>query len=273
MSGDGTKFVAAGNEEGNSDRGTGVWVGTMVAPAIVWIHAADTSTAKFAAAGSLAVSADGKYIAAGSWDGGSTTAYDGYLYLSTDYGETFTKTLDPTHWHTLTFTRPDLAVPVLLAGSRAGFLLKSTNMGSDWTDLEITDDEGNSAAMASIHHVAVSDDGTTMAAIMYGNYIWISRDSGDANTWRKPENAADAKRNWECVAMDGAGSKMIAVETQSIWQSTDGGQTFPTGDSWDGAVDGDDKWKGCAMSRGVAGQFWAAGQGFYPGSIYKKTIC
>jgi hypothetical protein len=76
----------------------------------------------------------------------------------------------------------------------------STNTGNVWNQTILP--PGNWLAVAS------SADGATLAAAIYGGYIYVSTNSGA--TWNT--NTTLLRRNWASLALSADGSQMVAAE-------------------------------------------------------------
>jgi photosystem II stability/assembly factor-like uncharacterized protein len=118
----------------------------------------------------------------------------------------------------------------LSGGTLLGDLILSvTRPNEDWTPIQ---------PQSNWNSIAISDDGTKQTAVITGDYIYVSTDSG--NTWTA--KATDSIRTWYTVAMSSDGTKQTAIENGGqIYVSTDSGNT------WD-PKDSNREWYSVAMS-------------------------
>jgi hypothetical protein len=181
---------------------------------------------------SLALSEDGKFQVADYMTEG--------VYVSSDYGWYWTKTLDAA---TNSFHRSHVAISAdgskIFAGTvgppteqgtneNGGYLYRSTDSGLTWTRL-------TSAGTKLWGSIKVSDDGTKLVAIteattskVNGNFVitqnpelFISVDSGI--TWTSKRVDAD----WNSVAISSDGLRMWASSLSSgAWLSINSGTTW-----------------------------------------------
>jgi LPXTG-motif cell wall-anchored protein len=88
-------------------------------------------------------------------------------------------------------------------------LWTSTDSGATWTRSSLT---------VPLRKVAVSRDGTTMAASLYGGELWLSHDSG--STWTV---SSLGNSSWTAIAINASGERIVAVpemETLRVGVST-----------------------------------------------------
>jgi photosystem II stability/assembly factor-like uncharacterized protein len=119
-----------------------------------------------------------------------------------------------------------------------GNIFVSTNSGSSWSEIIIEETR-------PWINVSMSSDGSTIAAVVEGGAIYISRD-GDLDTWYDHLNQIDRSNNGSSIvdmSISSDGQKIVAVEgTGHLFVSVDGGYTWVqrtpggTSGSW-GAVD------------------------------------
>lgn len=100
--------------------------------------------------------------------------------------------------------------------------------------------------------IAVSADGTRIAATAYGGSIWTSTDSGE--TWTE-RVAGGAPKNWKSIASSSDGIKLTAAaEYGSMWTSSDSGATWTANtieaQNWNGLASSSDGTKlvACAFN-------------------------
>ncbi len=75
--------------------------------------------------------------------------------------------------------------------------------------------------------VAISADGTTVAAVIGGGYIWVGNVQANATTttWTRADGAGE--RDWTCVGISENGQTLYAgSDSGFLWGSTDGGLTW-----------------------------------------------
>ena len=100
----------------------------------------------------------------------------------------------------------------LFAAAQNGFIYRSTNGGSSWTELGLSK---NWRAIAS------SQNGNILVAAAFGGNLYTSVDGG--NTW----TARELERNWSAVSISDDGSAMVtSVGNGSIYVSNDTGATW-----------------------------------------------
>ena len=187
--------------------------------------------------GGLAMSSDGTKIAA--------TAYTGYIYTSTDSGANWTAQTNSgiRNWQFITSSSDGTKLAAVDFG---GNIYTSTDSGANWSSHVIsgsgtvwyaitssangsviaaadnngylylsTDGGANWAAMTGAgthawHGLAMSSDGTKIAAVSYGN-IYLSGDTG--TTWTTQTNAGS--KNWNSVAASSDLGKLAATVVTS----------------------------------------------------------
>ena len=112
----------------------------------------------------------------------------------------------------------------------------SADSGETWTSREY-------AALPGTYGIAMSSDGTKLAANTHSGNIWTSTDSG-AN-WAEVVVPKDSTQKWFEIASSSDGTKLAAaLQFGHIWTSTDSGANWaemkPTAST--------QKWKGITMS-------------------------
>ena len=120
---------------------------------------------------------------------------------------------------------------------------------------------GNWTAQTSVirnwQSIASSSDGTKLAAVVYGGYIYTSTDSGV--TWTARTNVS---RNWYSITSSGDGTKLQAVVYQGyIYNSNDSGVTW--------TVQNNTALKWTSIASDYSGENVVAT--VYGGYIYKST--
>ena len=126
----------------------------------------------------------------------TAVAYPGQIYVSTDYGNTWTAKESDKYWFSVAMSADGTIQTAVVGGSTLGQIYVSTDSGNTWTAKE---------SNRYWHAVAMSADGTKQAAVVQSGQIYVSTDSG--NTW----TAKESIRAWENVAMSSDGTKQTAV--------------------------------------------------------------
>ncbi len=199
MSADGLRAaVAVGTTIYTSDDGGATW----------------TSRQTVSGVSGIAMSADGKKLAAVTW------TVSNKVYVSTDYGVTWAASgsITSTSWNHISVSGDGTT---MLASISNGQLYVSTDDGANWTP------RGSSLNWKGVD---TSYDGTKMVAGVYGGYIYTSTDSG-AN-WSTNSNSSGS-RNWFAVDSSADGQRLIATEyaggggaNTQIYTSDDAGVTW-----------------------------------------------
>ncbi len=170
----------------------------------------------------IAMSSDGVHQTA--------VAYGGYIYVSTDYGNTWTQKGSSQKWLGIAMSDTGL---YQTAVTRDGPIYVSIDSGNTWNPKDET---------RYWSGVAMSDTGQYQTAVVYGGNIYVSTDYG--NTW----NPKDEARYWSGVAMSSTGQYRTAV----INYGDDGGGDIyvsnDSGVSWTGK-ENYRYWRGIAMSK------------------------
>lgn len=190
-------------------------------------------------------------------------AYGGFLYSSSDSGNTWTQRID-------SVSRSWRAAASSSDGSKmvavvwAGNIYTSSNYGETWTEHEI---------VSSGHWISVasSSDGSKLAAAETSGYVYTSTDYGA--TWVK--RTGSGSREWNVIASSSDGTKLVAVAGSisagnHIYTSTDSGETWteragPTHRNWQAVTSSSDGVKlaaavdgGNIYTSGDSGVNWAA---------------
>jgi hypothetical protein len=155
---------------------------------------------------SVASSADGTRLVAGSFEAIYTSIDSGETWSEADFGRLWTKvtsSADGTKLYGIAFEAGNLR------------LYSSYNSGATWTVRENT---------RSWRDLATSADGTMVIAAVDGGQLFISTDSGVS--W----SARESPRAWASVASSADGTKLVAAGGSSsndfIFTSTDSGTTW-----------------------------------------------
>ena len=159
---------------------------------------------------SLSLSSDGSVILA------APDRTSGYLYLSKDFGENWTKLtsspLGASNWKSVSMSEDGV---LLFAGAANGQVFTSADSGASWTM--------RAQAFPGLASVASSATGRTLI-VGTNTFLYTSADAGES--WAK-QNVPSAM--WQAVATSADGTKLIAVqgrETGSVYTSADSGETW-----------------------------------------------
>ena len=159
---------------------------------------------------SIAMSIDGTKLA--------TCVYNGYIYTSTDGGETWTKSYSERKiWMSITMSADGTK---LAAGASLGlgyffpYIYTSNDGGVTWREQTKAGDGYG----FGIFGINMSSDGTKLVACVYDGYIYTSTDGG--THWTKQDSAGS--RKWRDVKISGDCNKIAAVaeEEQFIFIGT-----------------------------------------------------
>lgn len=148
----------------------------------------------------IAASTNGLVVAA---------AYGGTLFVSTDFGASWTARENSRNWQSVACSRDGTK---LVAAAYGGHLYLSADSGVSWTPSE---NNRNWSAVAS------SQDGSRLLASVYGGQLYTSTNSG--SSW----NPCESPRAWYAVACSSDGGSLIAADKGGrIYISTDAGQSW-----------------------------------------------
>jgi uncharacterized repeat protein (TIGR02543 family) len=160
----------------------------------------------------VAMSSTGQYVVAG--------VSTGFLYVSTDYGVTWTQRGTSQPWRGVTMSADGTKMYALANAGTAG-VYTSINFGTTWTTANAT-----SRAYYAAH---VSSDGTTLAAIVNNGGVYTSTNSGTTMTLKLSMAAA-----WRGVYISDNGQIITAVvqagtyPNSGVWVCNDPTKTFTT---------------------------------------------
>ncbi len=157
----------------------------------------------------VASSADGARLVACAWAD--------YLYISTDFGATWTAHMTDAQrlWTCVTSSADGTR---LVAGVLDGYLYTSTDSGATWT-ARMTDTGRYWSVLAS------SADGSNLLGGSSDGHLYVSTDFGATWTAR----FTDANRGWKGVACSQDGLRMFAIaNSDGAYMSTDAGATWTT---------------------------------------------
>ena len=179
---------------------------------------------------SIAMSADGKKLAA--------TVYNGKIWTSSNGGETWTENGDDDLWDNIVMSADGTKLAAAVSNKK---IWTSSNGGETWT---VASGFGMDHLWKSL---AMSDDGTKLAAVT-SSHIWTSSDSG--SKWDQNSDSYDLiktqnQSRWTSIAMSADGTKLAAtVANGNIWTSNDSGSTWTDNTS----VGANKNWSAIAMS-------------------------
>ena len=184
----------------------------------------------------IASNADGDRIVAVSREPTGFDPSQNNIWLSSNYGETFSIQTDPAVSITSTSFWRAVASndtgATLVAGTEGGATYRSIDFGSTWAgpvsvgnDLRCLTCQTAGGGPTNTKFAATTDTGGGGT----GN-IWTSTDSGATWTQRNlglPGNQPPPGQQWRGIASNGDGTKLVAViEAGDIWRSTDSGATW-----------------------------------------------
>jgi len=163
---------------------------------------------------SVASSADGTRLVAGTWEGP--------IYVSTNSGTTWTPTSPPgAGWNSVACSADGTT---LIAAGYLTPICLSTNFGVTWTA---------TAFINGFNGVAMSADGTKLIAVAFDFYwksaIYVSTNSGDTWTTYSQDNLQHPDWPlWIGAAASADGNTMIVASQQMVCISTNSGTTWAT---------------------------------------------
>ncbi|HXK32310.1 MAG TPA: sialidase family protein [Candidatus Paceibacterota bacterium] len=116
-----------------------------------------------------------------------------YIYISTNYGDTWTAKAASTTWQSVAMSSDG---KIQAAAAYGGQIYISTDYGATWT---------GKASSLNWNSIAISSDGKIQTAAVDSGQIYVSTDYG--NNWA----AKDSSRAWKSVAMSSDGKIQAAV--------------------------------------------------------------
>ena len=175
---------------------------------------------------SISLSASGQYqiaIYEKRQGGGSDAFLPTYMYISTDFGNTWTQSQNASE-KTWTYVSLSASGQHQTAVTQNDYIYVSSDFGNTWS-------QSQNAPQKKWNSVSLSSSGQyqTAAAKNYpGDYIYISTDFG--NTWTENTNAP--KKTWYYVSLCASGQYQTAVAFNDyIYISTDFGITWTSKES------------------------------------------
>jgi alpha-tubulin suppressor-like RCC1 family protein len=175
------------------------------------------------------------------------SAATGYLYVSTDYGDTWTAVVTDLsrNWRGVAVSADGSRMAAAYQGwgaaYRNGAIYLSFDYGATWT----ASTSYGSRSGDTFQEVAMSANGHVLIAGSYGGGLYTSSNSG--SSWTDRRNGISFNPtlqgigSWNGVAMSSDGSKMLAINSSTVYQSTDSGSWWtalsaPGGGSWAGSL-------------------------------------
>jgi hypothetical protein len=139
----------------------------------------------------------------------TAVVYDGYIYISDNYGSSWTQKATSQDWYYVSMSSTG---QYQTAVARGNYIYISDDYGATWTQKGL---------LKTWYMVAVSSTGQYQTAVNYGSYIYISDDYGA--TW----TAKDSERSWTCISISETGQYQTAAEWNGyIYISDDYGATW-----------------------------------------------
>ena len=176
----------------------------------------------------FASSADGTKLVTGNYGGDLVTASNGeqfvssgdaggYIYTSTNYGETWTQRTGAGKRSWTAFASSSDGTKLVTGHSNYGYIYTSTDSGETWT-------ERRGARKGSWYGFASDSTGTNLVTGNHQNgYIYTSADSGE--TWTKMTFLDTG--NWTAFASSANGTKLVTgINGGYIYTSDDSGATW-----------------------------------------------
>jgi hypothetical protein len=185
----------------------------------------------------LAYSADGTVLVAAAYsDGDLATGGGGFLYTSSDGGESWTKQIQAGRGQWLSVASSSNGQRLVgtvfkrvADSSLRVVLVTSSDGGQTWSERDLNDPDGLTWAGYSGSGVVSSSDGLKLVAIAVNSatsrgFIVSSSDGGES--WSRIASAGE--RNWGGIAASSSGDVLYAVDGQNreIWRSDNGGSSW-----------------------------------------------
>ena len=167
-----------------------------------------------------------------SGDGATVAAVvgEGSIWVSTDYGSSWSETSDPAgNTYSTTYYWQAVAVSsdgTTLAAADEHGLWTSYDSGATWSQ--------SSIPSSNLRDIAMSDDGSLMAVVAYSGNLYTS---SDGYSWNDAYNSNyDLEMlDWQAIAMSADGGTIVAVAAEDynymgggVYLSTDFGSTWST---------------------------------------------
>ncbi|HUV81310.1 MAG TPA: hypothetical protein VMW21_02205 [Patescibacteria group bacterium] len=181
-----------------------------------------------------------------SSDGKIQTAVDndGYIYVSTNYGNTWAPKASVQKWYSVAISSDGRIQTAVIGSDGTGLIWGSTDHGNTWTQ--------RTSTKKNFLTVAMSSDGRIQTAVVYGdcpaggNPIWISADYGV--TWMQKDLGTPGRLKAVAMSSDGKiQTAILASETGCQYGYIWGSTDY--GNTWTQRTsDVSRNWKGIAMS-------------------------
>lgn len=165
----------------------------------------------------------------------ASVAGGGYVYKSTDSGETWTELTSSGSRNWQSTSCDSVGTNVVAAVASTG-LYKSTDGGSNWSLLS------NSGTFSGFDQTFISDDGNVIAVVIFNGLIRVSTDGGSTFT----PNTSFGSKPWRGISGSSDGSILFASyvgASGGVALSTDSGTT----------------WTDITSSVGGGGTYWNTG--------------
>jgi cysteine-rich repeat protein len=147
----------------------------------------------------------------------TAVSWGGRIYVSSDYGNTWTQK-GPSFTYTWNYVAMSTTGQYQLATSYSGDVYTSSNYGNTWTDMT------GSLSTSQISDIAVSSDGqyqvVTGNGSSFSGVLHISSDYG--STWLQ----TDTTQNWSQIIIPGNGSTMLATSATGLYVSSNYGSVW-----------------------------------------------
>jgi photosystem II stability/assembly factor-like uncharacterized protein len=211
---------------------------------------------------SISLSASGQYqiaIYQKRQDGGSDILLPTYMYISTDFGNTWTQSqnADEKSWQSVSLSASGQHQTAV---TQNDLIYVSNNFGNTWEPK--LKDVSNTSLQKYWTSVSLSASGQYQTAVTSNDYIYVSTDFG--NTWTQSQNSP--QKFWQSVSLSASGQYQTAVGFNDyIYISTDFGNT------WTQSQNSPQKyWSSVSLS--ASGQYQTSVANTYPGDyIYVST--
>lgn len=176
----------------------------------------------------VSVNSTGNYMIACSSGSSSTSIDTGYIFISNDFGNTWSYA----NWQSISC---NLEGNYVIAAIKNSYLYRSINSGATWTPI-ITSGLYNWSSVC--HSKKKYNNNYIICAAVYNGYIYLSYDSGDS--W----NVSNSIRYWVNVKMSENGQYIIAAETNGYLHFSK-----DSGSNWNILTqNGTQKWTGLDIS-------------------------
>lgn len=152
--------------------------------------------------GEVAVCSSGAYQ--------GVSVFTGDIYLTSNYGNTWTSSGKINAWHGLSISANGEYIVAVVNG---GYIFQTTDIGVTWIQ---------HGSYQKYYDISISSNGKIQTAVVFGNTTFSSEDYG--NTWFVSANY----QYWRDVSMSSDGSCQAAVSDNYIYVSKSCAIDFPT---------------------------------------------